>query len=107
MALALLDVEFHSLIARGVHNRVLVLTREPMARLFYPAFEAVLSRVPEASSRLLRAHRAILDALKIGNALDASTWMEKHIRDFKVGFDIASLNFQSNEIESLSVSWNE
>lgn len=107
VALALLDVEFHSLIARGVHNRVLLLTREPMARLFYPAFEAVLSRVPEASSRLLRAHQTILDALKAGNALDASTWMEKHIKDFKVGFDLASLNFQSNEIESLRVTWTD
>lgn len=32
-----LDVQFHALVAKGVHNRVLLLTREPMARLFYPA----------------------------------------------------------------------
>jgi GntR family transcriptional repressor for pyruvate dehydrogenase complex len=106
-ALAALDVEFHALIARGVHNRVLLLTREPMARLFYPAFEAVLSRVSEASTRLLKAHQAILTALKNGNAEEAATWMEKHIKDFKVGFELASLNFQSNEIKANEVAWNE
>ncbi len=36
--LAKLDIAFHSLVARGVHNRVWQLTREPMVRLFYPAF---------------------------------------------------------------------
>lgn len=97
--LASLDVQFHALVAKGVHNRVLLLTREPMARLFYPAFEAVLSRVPESGSRLLQAHEAIFTALKAGNALDASTWMEKHIKDFKRGFELASLNLKSSEIE--------
>jgi len=106
-ALAQLDVEFHGLIARGVHNRVLLLTREPMARLFYPAFEAVLSRVPESGPRLLRAHKQIFQALSAGDARDASTWMEKHIRDFKVGFEIASLDFQSSSITPLSVGWSE
>ena len=98
-ALAAFDVQFHALLANGVHNRVLLLTREPMARLFYPAFEAVLSRVPESGARLLKAHQAIFLALQQGNAIDAAAWMEKHIKDFKRGFDLASLNIQSNEIE--------
>jgi len=105
--LALLDVQFHALVARGVHNRVLLLTREPMARLFYPAFEAVLSRVPESGARLLKAHQQIFVALTNGNAADASTWMEKHIKDFKVGFDMASLNLQSNAIEDRNTAWTE
>jgi len=107
VTLAKLDVEFHALIARGVHNRVLLLTREPMARLFYPAFEAVLSRLPESSARLLKAHKAIFDALRAGNAVDASTWMEKHIRDFKVGFELASLDLQSSAIAPRDVAWSE
>jgi DNA-binding FadR family transcriptional regulator len=105
--LARLDVEFHALVARGVHNRVLLLTREPMARLFYPAFEAVLSRVPESSPRLLKAHKAIFQGLSAGNATEASTWMEKHIRDFKVGFEIASLDLQSSSIKPLAMTWSE
>lgn len=107
MALAVLDVEFHALVARGVHNRVLLLAREPMARLFYPAFQAVLSRVPESAARLLKAHRAIFTALQHNNSLDASLWMEKHIRDFKVGFELASLNLESDQIEIRSLVWSE
>lgn len=107
MALAVLDAEFHALVARGVHNRVLLLAREPMARLFYPAFQAVLSRVPESAARLLKAHRAIFTALQHNNSLDAFLWMEKHIRDFKVGFELASLNLESDQIEIRSLVWSE
>lgn len=31
-SLVMLDIEFHNLIAKAVHNRVLLLTREPMSR---------------------------------------------------------------------------
>jgi GntR family transcriptional regulator, transcriptional repressor for pyruvate dehydrogenase complex len=99
-ALAALDVEFHALVARGVHNRALLLTREPIARLFYPAFEAVLSRVPESGTRLLHAHEAIFKALQASDPQEASLWMEKHIRDFKRGFEMASLDLQSSGIET-------
>ena len=102
--LASLDVQFHALVANGVHNRVLLLTREPMARLFYPAFEAVLSRVPESGARLLEAHEAIVAALKAGDTLDASSWMEKHIKDFKRGFELASLDLASSEIQRIGKS---
>ncbi len=87
-----LDVEFHSLLARGVHNRVWQLAREPMVRLFYPAFEAVLSQVPESGARLLKAHRAIIGVLRTGDSEEAARWMEKHIKDFKRGFQLASLD---------------
>jgi DNA-binding FadR family transcriptional regulator len=98
--LAALDAEFHTLIARGVHNRVLLLAREPMARLFYPAFEAVLTRVPGSAARLLKAHRAIFTALQQNDPVEVSVWMEKHINDFKVGFELASLDLQSSETAS-------
>lgn len=91
-ALTALDIEFHALVARGVHNRVWQLTREPMARLFYPAFEAVMTHVPESGARLLKAHRSIVSVLKSGDAEGASQWMEKHIKDFKRGFERAGLD---------------
>lgn len=105
--LAALDVDFHALVARGVHNRVLLMTREPMARMFYPAFEAVLSRVEEAGARLYKAHHAIYVALRAGRSDEAALWMEKHIKDFRVGFDLASLDFQSNAISERAVDWND
>ncbi|QHE87560.1 FadR/GntR family transcriptional regulator [Hydrogenophaga sp. BPS33] len=105
--LAALDVDFHNLVARGVHNRVLLMSREPMARMFYPAFEAVLSRVGEAGPRLYKAHQAIFTALRAGRSEEAAQWMEKHIKDFRVGFELASLDFQSNAISERSATWNE
>lgn len=94
-ALTELDIEFHALVARGVHNRVWQLAREPMARMFYPAFEAVLSQVPESGTRLLKAHRSVFNSLKAGDASAATDWMVKHIKDFKRGFEGAGLDIDS------------
>jgi GntR family transcriptional repressor for pyruvate dehydrogenase complex len=90
-SLVALDVEFHDLIAQAVHNRVLQLAREPMSRLFYPTFAEVFTRVPESEARLLKAHKAILNSLKNRSTVDASQWMEKHIRDFRRGYEAAGL----------------
>ena len=94
-ALTELDIEFHALVARGVHNRVWQLTREPMARMFYPAFEAVMTHVPESVARLLKAHRSVVQALKAGDSQASADWMEKHIKDFKRGFERAGLDINS------------
>lgn len=91
-----LDLEFHNLIAKGVHNRVLLLSREPMSRLFYPTFDVVLSRVDKAGARLLTAHREILDALKSRSSEDAMQWMEKHIKDFRRGYEAAGLDLDAS-----------
>lgn len=90
-----LDIEFHNLIATAVHNRVLLLTREPMSRLFYPTFDVVLSRVEGSGTRLLKAHKAILSALKVREPDDASKWMEKHIRDFRRGYEATGFGLQT------------
>lgn len=91
-----LDLEFHNLIAKGVHNRVLLLSREPMSRLFYPTFDVVLSRVDKAGARLLTAHREILNALKSRSGEEAMQWMEKHIKDFRRGYEAAGLDLDAS-----------
>lgn len=95
MPLLALDIEFHNLIATAVHNRVLLLTREPMSRLFYPTFDVVLSKVEGSGNRLLQAHEAILSALKARAPEDASQWMEKHIRDFRRGYEATGFDLQT------------
>lgn len=94
-SLVMLDIEFHNLIAKAVHNRVLMLTREPMSRLFYPTFENVLSILPGSGERLLVAHKAIFDALKSKSPAEASNWMTKHIRDFRRGYEAAGLDMHA------------
>lgn len=87
-----LDIEFHNLLAKAVRNRVLLLAREPMSRLFYPTFSLVLFRVAESGERLLKAHKEILAALRAEAAQDASDWMLRHIKDFRRGYEAAGLD---------------
>lgn len=91
-----LDIEFHNIVATICGNRALGLAREPLGRLFYPTFQAVMSHVPAASKRLLDAHEQIADAILQKDAPAAHKWMEKHIRDFKRGYQqVAKLDVNS------------
>lgn len=87
-SLVSLDIEFHNLVANLCGNRALMLGREPLSRLFYPSFKAVMENVPEAGGRLVDAHRFILDAIHRQDAIAADEWMRKHIRDFKRGYEM-------------------
>lgn len=90
-ALVELDIEFHTLVARASHNRALLLAREPLALLFYPAFDQVFSRL-NAGERLIFAHQSIVDAIRARDASTAHRWMERHIVDFKRGYELANLD---------------
>lgn len=94
-SLVMLDIEFHDLIAKSVRNRVLMLARDPMSRLFYPTFEKIFSHLPASGERLLVAHNAIFAALKERAPLEAANWMTKHIRDFRRGYEAAGLDMQA------------
>ncbi len=90
--LAGLDTQFHSLVARAAHNRVLELAREPAALLFFPTTEMICRRVPEGAQRMVLAHREIIDAIKGSNAKRAHLWMRRHVADWKKGFERAGRN---------------
>ena len=89
-----LDIEFHQIIASASGNRALQLCRQPISQLFYPAFLNVFSRL-NAGERLVFAHEKILQALRNRDAADAREWMDKHIVDFRRGYELASLDIQA------------
>jgi len=89
-----LDIEFHQIIARASRNRALQLSREPMSQLFYPAFFNVFSRL-NAGERLVFAHERILQALSRRDVTDARSWMDKHIVDFRRGYELANLDIEA------------
>jgi DNA-binding FadR family transcriptional regulator len=89
-----LDIEFHQIIARASRNRALQLSRQPISELFYPAFLNVFSRL-NAGERLVFAHEKILLALRTRNATDARLWMDKHIVDFRRGYELANLDINA------------
>ncbi len=87
-----LDTEFHSVVAEATHNRALLLSREPVGMLLYPAFEMLHPLLPQALGRMLEAHDKIAEAIVAGEADEAELWMRKHIIDFRRGWEMASLS---------------
>ena len=88
-ATARLDSEFHALIGRASHNRVLQLAREPSELLVVASTEIVLGKVPEAPARLLHAHRMYVDAIRRRDREAARLWARRHLEDWRRGFERA------------------
>jgi len=91
VSLTELDIEFHHLIAKAARNRALDLARQPLSALFYPAFYSVMSRL-HAGERLLTAHQKIVEAVRGKDVATARSWMERHIEDFRRGYELANLD---------------
>lgn len=89
--LAKLDVEFHELVARAAGNHALLLSREPLGALLFPAYATVIRKVGPGR-RLLEAHTRIYEALRAGDVETARDWMARHIRDFRRGCELAGLD---------------
>jgi GntR family transcriptional repressor for pyruvate dehydrogenase complex len=90
--LAEADSRFHALIATIAGNRVLELAREPGALLFFPTSELICRNVQQGASRMLQAHRHIIEAIRAKDAATASLWMRRHVVDWKRGFERAGRN---------------
>lgn len=93
-SISTLDVEFHALIAQATGNRVLLMSREPVSLLFYPSLDRLFThpRTRDRSPwRILEAHREIVAALKARDLATAKLWMERHMADFRRGYEHAGL----------------
>jgi len=87
-----LDTEYHSLVAEGARNKALLLSREPVGVMLNSAFDRLCPLLSQASDRMLRAHEQVAKAISDGDASEAALWMEKHIMDFRRGWEMASLS---------------
>ncbi|OWW20644.1 FadR/GntR family transcriptional regulator [Noviherbaspirillum denitrificans] len=94
-----LDIEFHSLVAEAADNHALLVAREPLGRLLFPAFDVVMTKVGSAGDRLLTAHTAIFEAIRKKDAAGARKWMEKHIQDFKRGYEVAGVDMRTPVVQ--------
>jgi len=93
-----LDVAFHTLVAEIAANKALLLAREPISQLFYPALIKLFAHPRNRDNgprRLVEAHRHIIAALKAGDSTEAESWMRRHIADFRRGYDVCG--FDLNE----------
>ncbi|MFC4595727.1 FadR/GntR family transcriptional regulator [Sphingobium tyrosinilyticum] len=89
-SLVALDIAFHQLVAIAAQSRALEMMREPLGQLFYPAFEEVMLRL-NVSDRLLAAHRNIVAAIQARHIKEARDWMQRHIDDFRRGYELAHI----------------
>lgn len=81
-------VEFFTAVATASGNQVLALSQAPLNLLLVPTLTQVIDRVPQARSRIQAAQDRIIEAIKLKKSEQARLWMEKHIRDFKRGYDL-------------------
>jgi DNA-binding FadR family transcriptional regulator len=89
-----LVVEYFEAIARASHNQVLATAQDPLNRLLAPTLSRMIDQVPQARARITSAQRRIASAIRERHAADAGEWMEKHIRDFKRGYELAGIELE-------------
>lgn len=85
---------FFRALGEATHNPALVLAQEPLIQLLVPSLRAMIDRVEQARSRIVTAQTRLYDAVKAKDAQSAGTWMERHIRDFKKGYDVADISLE-------------
>jgi DNA-binding FadR family transcriptional regulator len=95
VAVAELDAQFHKLIGKAAHNRVLELAKEPSSMLVRPTTALIISGIPAGLRRLIEAHDHILDAIRRRDREKGRLWIHRHLRDWKVGFELAGADIDS------------
>ena len=86
---------FFRAVAAASGNRVLPLTQEPLLMLLAAALEVIIDRAPPARARIEAAQRHVLAAIEARDPATARSWMAKHVRDFRRGFEIAGVDLDT------------
>ena len=81
-------VDFFTAVAAASGNQVLALSQAPLNLLLAPTLTELIDRIPQARTRIREAQSRITSAIKLRRSDVARTWMEKHIRDFKRGYEL-------------------
>ena len=87
--------EFFRAVAAASGNRVLPLTQEPLLLLLAAALEVMIDRAPPARARIAAAQQQMLAAFAARDGARARSWMAKHVRDFRRGFEIGGIDLDT------------
>jgi hypothetical protein len=74
---------------------VLLLAKEPSSMLVRPTTALIIFKNPHAIPRLIEAHEHILKALKRRDRAMGRLWVDRHLRDWKAGFERAGMDLDS------------
>jgi GntR family transcriptional repressor for pyruvate dehydrogenase complex len=84
--------EFFRIVGAATHNRVLMIAQEPLLQLLDASLQHMLDKVPQSRARITTAERRICDAIRDRDVDVARTWMTRHIRDFRKGYELAGVD---------------
>jgi GntR family transcriptional regulator, transcriptional repressor for pyruvate dehydrogenase complex len=87
--------EFFRAVAAASGNRVLPLMQEPLLLLLEAALQVLIDRAPPARARIADAQAYILAAIESGDESAARTWMARHVRDFRRGFELCAIDLDT------------
>ncbi|MGA8708599.1 MAG: GntR family transcriptional regulator [Steroidobacteraceae bacterium] len=87
-------VQFFRVLAEASGNPALVLAQEPLLQLLEPSLTAMIGQVQQARARIVGAQRRLIQAVGARERDSAQSWMAKHIRDFRRGFELAGINLR-------------
>jgi DNA-binding FadR family transcriptional regulator len=82
-------LQFFTAVAGASGNQVLALSQATLNLLLAPTLTDIMDRLPQAKARIAGAQARIAAAIKAKKSEVARAWMEKHIRDFKRGYELA------------------
>jgi GntR family transcriptional repressor for pyruvate dehydrogenase complex len=88
------SAEVFRAIGRATHNPVLGLAQEPLLQLLEPSLRVMIDKVPQARTRIASAHRHLLEALASRDEDGAHSWMARHVRDFRKGYELAGIDLE-------------
>jgi GntR family transcriptional regulator, transcriptional repressor for pyruvate dehydrogenase complex len=86
--------EFFRRVGKATHNQVLGLAQEPLLQLLEPSLRVMIDKVAQARSRISAAQKKLVERLEARDADGARTWMARHIRDFRKGYEIAEIDLE-------------
>jgi GntR family transcriptional repressor for pyruvate dehydrogenase complex len=66
-----------------------------LLQLLAPSLRTIIDEVAAARARIATAQRHILLAIRVRDAAAAREWCQKHIRDYRRGFDLAGIDLES------------
>ncbi len=86
---------FFRAVANATGNRVLPLMQEPLLLLLEAALRVVIDQAPTARGRIAEAQSRLFAAIEARDAATARSWMVKHVRDFRRGFELCGIDLDT------------
>jgi DNA-binding FadR family transcriptional regulator len=83
---------FFRAIVACTENRALALAHEPALRLLQSSLGLLIDRIPQARERIRTAQRRLVMTIEAKDGAAAREWMDKHIRDFRRGLEVAGID---------------